>query len=401
MLQSFIKTVSPSALYRPPFYFFGTKTILFNYQKDKLNGKIVDFAGFDMPVQFKTSIFTEHNQVRQKAGTFDVSHMGQIHVFGRDRIKFIESFCTGDVKEIKPHHCLYSLIPNKNGGIIDDFIISKLHSFVNLVVNAGTTKKDLKHIREKLEEFKDNNPGSDVTLEHITNKGLIALQGPKAMRVLSKYVKENLTRFGFMQIGHFTIPKINERILLRRSGYTGEDGFEIAISNKNMVKFYDMLLHDGNDVLPCGLGARDTLRLEAGMCLYGHEIDDNRSPIEAGLSWAIGKRRRKEGGFDGYEIIKKQMKKGGIKQKRVGFIFGRGAIPREHTTLCNEEGEKVGMISSGTFSPTLRIPIAMGYVPLKNQGTKVGTTYYAMIRNRPIRCSVTKIPFVKNNYYRV
>ena len=243
-----------------------------------------------MPVQFKTSIFTEHNQVRTKAGAFDVSHMGQIHIHGRDRVKFIESFCTGDVKEVKPHHCLYSLIPNKNGGIIDDFIISKLPDFVNIVVNAGTTPKDLKHINQKLEEFKDENPGADVTVEHIQNKGLIALQGPTSMRVLSKYVKENLTRFGFMQIGFVTIPRINERIILRRSGYNGEDGFEIAVTKKNIVKFYDMLLNEDNDVLPCGLGARDTLRLEAGMPLYGHEIDDNRSPVEAALAWAIGKR---------------------------------------------------------------------------------------------------------------
>ena len=354
-----------------------------------------------MPVQFKTSIFTEHNQVRTKAGAFDVSHMGQIHIHGRDRVKFIESFCTGDVKEVKPHHCLYSLIPNKNGGIIDDFIISKLPDFVNIVVNAGTTPKDLKHINQKLEEFKDENPGADVTVEHIQNKGLIALQGPTSMRVLSKYVKENLTRFGFMQIGFVTIPRINERIILRRSGYTGEDGFEIAVTKKNIVKFYDMLLNEDNDVLPCGLGARDTLRLEAGMPLYGHEIDDNRSPVEAALAWAIGKRRRKEGGFDGYDIIKPQLKKGAIKQRRVGLLFKRGVIPREHMTLCDANGKKVGMISSGTFSPTLKIPIAMGYVPTKNRGNRVGNEYYAMIRNRPVKCRVTKLPFVKNNYYRV
>ena len=255
-----------------PKYFFGTRTILYEYQKTKLEGKIVDFCGFDMPVQFKTSIVEEHNAVRKKVGAFDVSHMGQIHLYGRDREKFLESFCTGDVKELKAHECLYSLIPNKNGGIIDDFIISKMPDFINIVVNAGTTQKDLKHINEKLAEFKEKNPGADVILQYFTDRGLIALQGPNAHQVLQRYIKESLTPFGFMRIGYFTIPRINEQILLRRSGYTGEDGFEISVSNKNIVKFYDMLLHEGNGVLPCGLGARDTLRLESGMCLYGHEI---------------------------------------------------------------------------------------------------------------------------------
>lgn len=400
MLSKFLTLQKP--LISSSLFNFGSRTILYDYQKDVLKGKIVDFAGFDMPVKFQTSIVDEHLAVRKKAGAFDVSHMGQLHIWGKDRVKFLETCCTGDVKELGMNKCLLSLIPNKNGGIIDDFLISKMPKFLNVVVNAGTTQKDLAHFHQKLLEYKEKHGDADVIIEHITYRGLIALQGPDSMRVLQKYVKESLRPFGFMNINFFTIPKLKETIELRRSGYTGEDGFEISLTNKNCIKFFDMLIHErGNGVLPCGLGARDTLRLEAGMCLYGHEIDDNRSPIEAALSWAIGKRRKKQGGFDGYNKIKNEMKKGGIKQKRVGLVFKKGVVPREHTDLCNEYGEKVGMISSGTFSPSLNIPIAMGYVPLANGGNKVGTTYYAKIRGKLVPCKVVKIPFVPNGYYRV
>lgn len=398
MLKS-LKSVS--RLSSIPSFFFGTRTILYNYQNTKLQGKIVDFCGFDMPVQFKTSIMDEHMAVRKRAGAFDVSHMGQIHIYGKDREKFLETFCTGDVKEMKAHECLYSLITNKYGGIIDDFLISKMPDFINIVVNAGTTQKDLKHINEMLKIYKEKNPGADVFLHHMTDRGLIALQGPNAHQVLQRYIKESLTPFGFMRIGYFTLPRLNETILLRRSGYTGEDGFEVCVSNENIVKFYDMLLNEDNGVLPCGLGARDTLRLESGMTLYGHEINDEITPIEAGLNWAIGKRRRKEGGFPGYEILREQMKKGGIERKRVGFMFQKGCIPREHTDVVNASGKKVGFISSGTFSPSLKMPIAMGYVPTANNGTKLGNQYFALIRGKKIPCTVVRFPFVPNHYYRV
>lgn len=397
MLQKFQSLSKFATLQK---FFFNTRTILFDYQNTKLQGKIVDFCGFDMPVQFKTSIMEEHEQVRKRVGAFDVSHMGQIHIYGKDREQFLESFCTGDVKELKAHECLYSIIPNQYGGIIDDFIISKMPDFINIVVNAGTTQKDLKHINQKLAEFKEKNPGADVLLQYFTDRGLIALQGPLAHQVMQRYIKESLAPFPFMSIGYFTIPRINETVLLRRSGYTGEDGFEVSISNKNIVKFYDMLFNEGNGVLPCGLGSRDTLRLEGGMCLYGHEINDEISPIEAGLNWAIGKRRRKEGGFPGFEIIREQMKKGGVERKRVGFMFDKGSVPREHTDLVDKSGKKVGFISSGTFSPSLKKPIAMGYVPIANNGTKVGNVYYALIRGRQVPCRVVRIPFVPNHYYR-
>lgn len=381
-------------------FFFGTRTILFDYQKSNLGAKIVPFCGFDMPVQFKTSILDEHMSCRKKAGVFDVSHMGQIHIYGKDREQFLETFCTGDVKEMKAHDCLYSIIPNKYGGTIDDFLISKMPDFINIVVNAGTTQKDLKHINQKLAEFKDKHPGADVFVHHMNDRGLLAIQGPSAHQVLQRYIKESLVPFGFMKIGYFTMPRINETVLLRRSGYTGEDGFEVTISHENIIKFYDLLLHDGNDILPCGLGARDTLRLESSLCLYGHELNDDISPIEAGLAWAIGKRRKKEGGFPGYEIIKAQMKKGGVDKKRIGLKFDKGCVPREHTDLVNENGQKIGIISSGTYSPSLKMPIAMAYVSTLNNGTKVGKQYYALIRGRKIPCKVVKLPFVPLRYYR-
>jgi aminomethyltransferase len=337
---------------------------------------------------------------RKKAGVFDVSHMGQIHIYGRDREKFLETFCTGDVKEMKAHDCLYSIIPNKYGGTIDDFLISKMPDFINIVVNAGTTQKDLKHINKKLEEYKDKNPGADVFIHHMNDRGLLAIQGPSAHQVLQRYIKESLVPFGFMKIGYFTMPRINEKVLLRRSGYTGEDGFEVTISYENIIKFYDLLLHDGNDILPCGLGARDTLRLESSLCLYGHELNDDITPIEAGLNWAIGKRRKKEGGFPGYEIIRAQMKKDGIDKKRVGLKFEKGCIPREHTDLVNENGQKIGIISSGTYSPSLKMPIAMAYVSTLNNGSKIGKKYFAVIRGKKVPCQVVKLPFVPLRYYR-
>jgi aminomethyltransferase len=249
-------------------------------------------------------------------------------------------------------------------------------------------------MRKAKEEFFKN---KDVTIEYIEDRSLIALQGPKAASTLQNLVAGNLSNLSFMEAAFMAVPNIEESVLVSRCGYTGEDGFEISVSDKNAAKFFDLLLKQ-QDVKPCGLGARDTLRLEAGLCLYGHDINTSTTPIEATLKWVIGKRRKTQGGFPGYEIIKKQME-GETNTKRVGFTIESGPPAREEAQIFSEDRQNIiGAVTSGTFSPTLKKPLGMAYVNSKY--SKIGTNLKVLVRNKEYDIKIAKMPFTPHRYYK-
>lgn len=261
------------------------------------------------------------------------------------------------------------------------------------MVNAGCKDSDLANLRRvKDEKFKDK----DVTIDYIEDRSLIALQGPKASSTLQNLVAGNLSNLNFMEAAFMAVPNIDENVLVSRCGYTGEDGFEISVSDRNISKFFDLLLKQP-DIKPCGLGARDTLRLEAGLCLYGHDINTSTTPIEGALKWVIGKRRKTQGGFPGYEIIKQQMESESS-TKRVGFILENGPPAREEAKIIDEKQEVVGKVTSGTFSPTLKKPLGMAYVDSKF--SKLGTNLRVIVRNKEYDIKISKMPFVAHRYYK-
>jgi aminomethyltransferase len=265
----------------------------------------------------------------------------------------------------------------------------------NVVVNAGCKENDLQNLYNAKEEHWKN---KDVHIEYIEDRSLIALQGPKAAGVLQHLVAGNLSNLNFMEASFMAIPNIEETVLVSRCGYTGEDGFEISVSNKNAVKLFDLFLKN-NEVRVCGLGARDTLRLEAGLCLYGHDINEYTNPIEASLKWVIGKRRKTTGGFPGYEIIKNQMETE-TNTKRVGFIIESGPPAREEAKIYSSEDKQniIGRVTSGSYSPCLKKPIGMAYINTKF--TKLNTVLKVTVRNKDYDLKISKMPFVPNRYYK-
>ncbi len=248
-------------------------------------------------------------------------------------------------------------------------------------------------IKAKEENFKNK----DVTIEYIEDRSLVALQGPKAASTLQNIVAGNLSNLSFMEAAFMAVPNIDENVLVSRCGYTGEDGFEISVSDKNAAKFWELLLKQ-SEVKPCGLGARDTLRLEAGLCLYGHDINAKTTPIEASLKWVIGKRRKTQGGFPGFELIKKQMDSD-TNVKRVGFLLESGPPAREEAQIFADNKDNiVGKVCSGTYSPSLKKPIGMAYV--NSKFTKIGTKLKVLVRNKEYDIKIAKMPFVPQRYYR-
>lgn len=378
--RSFAAAASSQPLKRTPLYDLNVE----------LGGKIVPFCGWEMPVQFPDGILKSHLWTRENASLFDVSHMGQLHFFGKDRLDFIESLVVGDIKGLEAGNGRLSVITNEKGGIIDDTVITKQENHLYMVINAGCADKDLEYIRGKLKEWQAK--GKDVSLEVLEGQGLIALQGPKAAAVLQGLTSVDLTKLNFMS-GR-KIPVAGLDTYVTRCGYTGEDGFEISVAAKDTEKLARELLKN-KDVLAAGLGPRDSLRTEAGLCLYGNDIDETTTPIEAGLTWTIGKRRREQGGFPGADVILRQLKEG-VSRKRVGFLVD-GTIAREHTPITLG-GEKIGEITSGTFSPNLKRAIAIGYVatPQSSVGSQVEVT----VRGKNHPATVTKMPFVPTRYYK-
>lgn len=355
-----------------------------------LGGKMVGFAGYDMPVQYADGVLKEHLHTREKAGLFDVSHMGQAVVVGPDHkttAAALETLVPGEIQKLGVARQRYTVLTNDDGGILDDLIVSRpaTDGRLNIVVNAACKDKDYEWIEARLP--------AGISLEKFENRALLALQGPKAVAVLSALAPDAATlkfmTFAEMKIGDITA-------VVSRSGYTGEDGFEISVWDDDAVAMAEQLLsHD--DVAPIGLGARDSLRLEAGLCLYGHDLDETTSPIEGNIGFAIGKRRREEGGFPGADRILGE-RKNGTSRLRVGIKPDGRAPAREGVEIQNVSGEKIGIITSGGFGPTAEGPVAMGYVDVASSAT--GTAVHLIVRGKPQSATIVDMPFVSHKYFR-
>nr|XP_023676787.1 aminomethyltransferase, mitochondrial [Paramormyrops kingsleyae] len=366
------------------------KTELFEFHRQQ-GAKMVEFAGWIMPVQYKDSHIISHMHTRQHCSIFDVSHMLQTKVHGKDRVKFMESLIVADVAELKDNQGTLSLFTNENGGIKDDLIVTKTdQGYLYVVSNAGCADKDSAHMKAKLNEFKA--AGHDVDLEFL-NESLIALQGPSTAQVLQPGMTDDLSKLTFMTsvlTEVFGIPGCR----VTRCGYTGEDGVEISAPRSHVVALTERLLLD-SEVHLAGLGARDSLRLEAGLCLYGNDIDENTTPVEGSLVWTIGKRRRQTRDFPGADIIVSQIKTK-PKRKRVGLL-SMGPPVRQHTPILSPDGRVIGEVTSGCPSPCLKQNIAMGYV--ENEFSKVGTDVLVEVRKKAVKAVISKMPFVATRYY--
>jgi aminomethyltransferase len=347
-------------------------------------GRMVPFAGYEMPVQYE-GIIAEHLWTRENAGLFDVSHMGQLFIHGRAVAAALERFMPGDFQAAKDMKPKYSLLLNEEGGIIDDLMATRRGEDFYVVVNGATKHGDIAYMERRL-------PG-EVVIDHMRSQALLALQGPKAAEVLDAAIP-GVAQLGFMEAGPFRA--FGHPLWISRSGYTGEDGFEISIAAMAAQDLADWLVADER-VKPIGLGARDSLRLEAGLPLYGHDLDDRTTPVMAGLTFAINKRRRAEGGFAGAMRILAELQNG-APQLRVGFeVEGRQPV-REGALVLDGEGNEVGKITSGGFSPSLQRPIAMGYVATGL--AEPGTALKLEQRGKLFDARVAAMPFVPHRYYR-
>mmetsp|Transcript_7304 Transcript_7304/g.27336 ORF Transcript_7304/g.27336 Transcript_7304/m.27336 type:complete len:380 (-) Transcript_7304:1860-2999(-) len=367
------------------------RTALHSFHKS-LGAQLVPFAGWHMPVVYKDmNISASHMYCRENAGLFDVSHMGQLKISGKNRYKYVESLVPGNILDLKPGNARLTQLTNEKGGIRDDTIITKRanEDKLYMVVNAGCADADLKYMYEQLEKW------SDVSIELLPERSLLALQGPKAVDVLQRMVKYDLADLGFMSQADITVNGF-EHCYVSRCGYTGEDGFEISVPSEHAEALAQEFLK--HDVAPIGLGARDTLRLEAGLCLMGQDMTEDITPIEAGLKFTVGKRRREEGNFPGAEVIVKQFEEG-TDRVRVGFTMDESKrAPRTHYPIRNENGDEIGEVTSGTVSPCLQKPIGMGYIatPLSSVGNKINID----IRGQLYAATVTALPFVPTTFYR-
>ena len=366
------------------------KTALYDFHV-KHGGKMVEFAGFSMPIQYKDSIMEATQHCRTKASLFDVSHMLGSSFKGKDAVKFVESITVADVKGLADGTGTLSVVTNDEGGIIDDTVVTKVNDeWIYVVLNAGCADKDKAHINKHLAKF----DGDCKFIEH-SDRSLFALQGPKAMETLQKLTDADLSKLYFGMFKEMTVS--GQPCWVTRTGYTGEDGFEISVPVPGTLKLVEDLVADEN-VRLCGLGARDSLRLEAGLCLYGNDLSEETTPPEAGLTWTIGKARRDTFSFPGGEKIRKQIEEG-VPQRRVGFEFlEKGAPARQHSKILDMDGNEVGEISSGGFSPVLGKNIAMGYVP--KALAKAGTEVQVETRGKKTKAVVKKMPFVNTTYYK-
>ncbi|WFM73144.1 glycine cleavage system aminomethyltransferase GcvT [Halomonas sp. CKK8] len=354
----------------------------------ELGGKMVPFAGYDMPVQYPLGVKREHEHTRRACGLFDVSHMGQILLRGPNPAEALETLVPADIAGLAEGMQRYALFTAEEGGILDDLMVVNAGDHLYLVVNAACREQDIAHLRRGL-------PDHQV---EVVDRGLLALQGPQAAEVMQRLCPE-ACEMVFMQHGHFTIGGIE--VWASRSGYTGEDGFEISVAAEETEALARLLLAE-EEVEAIGLGARDSLRLEAGLCLYGHDIDTGTTPVEAGLIWAIGKPRRRggerAGGFPGADLILHQVAEKDHCRKRVGLL-GEGRAPvREGAELYDAEDNRLGHVTSGGFGPSVGRPVAMGYVAI--EASEVGTTVYAEVRGKRLPMTVTRMPFVTPGYHR-
>ncbi len=351
----------------------------------RLGARMVPFAGYDMPIQYPTGIVAEHHHTRQSAGLFDVSHMGVLEIEGEQATKELERLIPCDLAEMSSGQMRYGVFMLPTGGIVDDLLITRQEKGYLLVINASRKVEDLAYLKAHL---KDN---SHI---HVWEKPvMVALQGPKAAIVLARFFP-TVASMPFMTAAAFG------NIWISRSGYTGEDGFEILISEKEGILFTEKLL-EASEVKPIGLGARDSLRLEAGLCLYGHELSEDITPVEAGISWSIGKRRRQDGGFLGADKVMAQGTQGSTR-RRIGFVLQPGSIAREGAEIKSLdhsfEGKSIGHVTSGGHSPTLGYPIGMGYVDTSQSA--VGGEILIEVRGQGRVAKVVKLPFVPHSYFK-
>ncbi|XP_076985427.1 aminomethyltransferase, mitochondrial isoform X1 [Tamandua tetradactyla] len=369
------------ALYRTPLYDFHLAH----------GGKMVVFAGWSLPMQYQDSHTESHLYTRRHCSLFDVSHMLQTKILGCDRVKLMESLVVGDIAELKSNQGTLSLFTNEAGGILDDLIVtntSEGHLYV--VSNAACRDKDLTLMQDKVRELQSK--GSDVGLEVVDN-ALLALQGPTTSQVLQAGVGDDLKKLPFMTSAVMEVFGVSG-CRVTRCGYTGEDGVEISVPAVEAVRLATALL-ENPEVKLAGLAARDSLRLEAGLCLYGTDIDEHTTPVEGSLSWTLGKRRRAAMDFPGATVIVPQLK-GKVQRRRVGLIC-EGAPVRAHSPILSTEGTVIGTVTSGCPSPSLKKNVAMGYVPCEY--SRPGTLLLVEVRRKQQAAVVTKMPFLPTKYY--
>jgi aminomethyltransferase len=352
-----------------------------------LGAKMVPFAGYDMPVQYPAGVLAEHLHTRAKAGLFDVSHMGQAFLSGADPARALEKVCGADICGIPEGMQRYGLLLNAQGGIKDDFMTTRLvgEDSLYLVVNAATKEDDFTYIADSLRGAAQLAPQPE--------RALLALQGPLAHTVLARHAP-GVEKLVFMQAVRMAVA--GAAAIVSRTGYTGEDGFEISIAAKDAPGVAQALLAEP-EVLPIGLGARDSLRLEAGLCLYGHDMDEATDPVEAALTWSIAKRRRAQMDFPGADRIMARLSQG-APRKRVGILPEGRAPAREGTQIADKTGRVIGIVTSGGFAPSLNAPVAMGYV--ESAFAAVGTPLDLMVRGKALPARVAAMPFVPHRYYR-
>ena len=365
------------------------KTPLFDLHVE-LGGKMVPFAGYEMPVQYPLGVKNEHLHTREKAGLFDVSHMGQVILKGEGAAAMLEKLVPVDIIDLPVGKQRYALFTNDEGGIMDDLMVTNYGDCLYVVVNAACKYQDIGHMTEHLED--------GVELQVLDDRALVALQGPAAAEVMKRFAPETADMV-FMDSRRIAVEGID--CFVSRSGYTGEDGFEISIPAADADKLCRMFLEQ-EEVEAIGLGARDSLRLESGLCLYGHDIDTTTTPIEGSLIWAISKNRRADGeragGFPGADKILEQIATKEFDTKRIGLIGSSRAPVREGTELVNAEGEVIGKVTSGSFGPTVGAPVAMGYV--KKEFSALETEVFALVRGKQLPMTVSRMPFIEQRYYR-
>jgi len=360
----------------------------------ELGAKMAEFAGYNMPISY-TTISEEHHAVRRTLGVFDVSHMGEFIVRGKDALAFLQSATSNDVSKLQPGQIQYSCMPNKKGGIVDDLLVYRLddapemivageQSYM-LVVNASNEIKDWRWLKRLSKGF-------EVKMQNISAKtGLIAIQGPKVVETLKKLTDLDLASIEYYSFRRGRFAGCNN-VIVSATGYTGSGGFEIYAKNKDLAKIWDKVFKAGekHGIKPCGLGARDTLRLEMGYCLYGNDIDDKTSPLEAGLGWIT--KLGKAADFPSKAKFLKQ-KAEGVKRRLVGFVLDERRVPRHGYEIESRRGAKIGVVTSGTHSPTLDKPIGTGYVKIKH--AEPGTKILIVVGGKKLEAVVTKLPFVE------
>lgn len=365
-----------------------SRTPLYNLHLE-LGAKMVPFADYEMPVQFPTGVLKEHAHTRSQAGLFDVSHMGQVRLGGANAAAALESLVPVDIVGLPVNMQRYAMFTNDQGGILDDIMVSNGGDHLFVVVNAACKEQDIAHLQKNLADRCD--------IAVLDDRALLALQGPAAAAIMARLAPQTASMI-FMNTSRVTLA--GAECFISRSGYTGEDGFEISVPNDKAEDVARLLLAQP-EVAPIGLGARDSLRLEAGLCLYGHDMDTSTTPVEASLGWSLSKARRADGarpgGYPGADIILRQLAEG-VQRKRVGLLVKDRMPVREGAELADDSGRIVGKVTSGGFGPTIGAPVAMGY--LDSSLASPGIALNAIVRGKPVAVEVAKTPFTPQRYYR-